>query len=308
MSMSHDAVAEQQQAQGEARAFGTEAPTVAPVSEDGRLVSEVVYWRDYYDLSDIHYEWNNGRLEEKPVSDYATYLVYRWLIALLEHFLEAHPIAATIALEMGFRLALPHKVVIRKPDFGVVRLDNPRPLKPRDNSYPGVFDLCIEALSDLERKDIECDTVTKKREYAAGGVPEYYILHRERERMAFFARGDDGLYRPIEPVDDVIASRVLPGFRFRTADLSSQPPLSELRGDPVYSDFVLPGWRAAEQRAVAEAQRAAAEAERADAEAARAEAAIERADAERRARSAAEARAQAAEEALARLQQARGRD
>ncbi|MBK1630151.1 hypothetical protein CKO31_05220 [Thiohalocapsa halophila] len=285
--MSRDAVAEEHRPSADSHSSAHDAPVVEPVSEDGRPVSEDVYWRDYYDLSDIHYEWNNGRLEEKPVSDYATYLVYRWLIALLGHFLEVKPIAATIALEMGFRLALPEKVVIRKPDFGVVRLDNARPLQPRDNTYPGVFDLCIEALSDLERKGIERDAVTKKQEYAAGGVPEYYIVHRERGRMAFFARGDDGLYQPMEPVDDVIASRVLPGFRFRIADLLTQPSPSDLRDDPVYADFVLPGWRAAEQRAAAEAERAAEE---------------------QRARLAAEARARAAEESLARLRRERGRD
>ncbi|WP_172965200.1 hypothetical protein [Candidatus Thiodictyon syntrophicum] len=38
----------------------------------------------------------------------------------------------------------------------------------------------------LERRGSERDTVTKKAEYAAGGVPEYYILHREPERQAFF--------------------------------------------------------------------------------------------------------------------------
>jgi hypothetical protein len=50
-------------------------------------------------------------------------------------------------------------------------------------------------------------TLTKKQEYAAAGVPEYYTLHRERAQMALFSRADNGLYRPIAPVDDVIASR-----------------------------------------------------------------------------------------------------
>jgi len=149
------------------------APEVAsePRSADGLRVSEETYWKEYYLESDIHYEWNNGRLEEKPVSDYGTFLVYAWFIKLLQHFLDTRPIARMVALEMGFRLALPTGTVIRKPDFGVVCNTNPQPLLPLDASYHGVFDLCIEALSDLEHRGSERDTVTKKAEYAAGGCP-----------------------------------------------------------------------------------------------------------------------------------------
>ncbi len=142
--------------------------------------------------SNIHYEWNNGHLEEKPVSDYETFLVYHWFMLLLDHFLRTRPIAKLVALEMGFRLLLPTVTVIRKPDFGVVRNDNLQPLLLLDASYHGIFDLCIEALSDKKRADIERDAMVKKAEYAAHGVPEYYILYREPERQAFFARTGAG--------------------------------------------------------------------------------------------------------------------
>ena len=264
---------------------------VPPVSHDGRWVSEEEYWCEYYLDSDVHYEWNHGRLEEKPVSDYETITVYQWFMTLLSHFLRVHPIAKLEALEMGFRLALPTGTVIRKPDLGVVSHDNPLPLLPLDCSYHGVFDLCVEALSDQEQRGIERDTVVKKAEYAAAGVPEYFILHREPEYLAFFTRTAAGLYVPLEPEDDVIRSRVLPGFQFRLADLVRQPEHETLRTDPVYADFVLPGWRAAEEQAAAETQRADAEAQRADTEAARAVAEAQRAAAEAQARQAAEQRA-----------------
>ncbi len=80
---------------------------VAPCSHAGRVVSEDAYWRLYYLDSDIHYEWNDGRLEEKPVSDYETFQVYHWFMVLLGHFLTERPIARLAALEMGFRLPLP---------------------------------------------------------------------------------------------------------------------------------------------------------------------------------------------------------
>jgi hypothetical protein len=233
-----------------------DAECLASPSHAGRRVSEDEYWRTYYLDSDIHYEWNNGRLDEKPVSDYETFLVYEWFMHLLRLFLDTRPIAKMVALEMGFRLALPTGAVIRKPDFGVVRNANPQPLLPLDVSYHGVFDLCVEALSDRERRDILRDTLMKKAEYAAAGVPEYYILHRTPEQQAFFARAADGLYVPIAPEDGVIGSRVLPGFQFRPTDLCRRPEHATLRDDPAYAAFVLPGWREAEARARQAEQRA----------------------------------------------------
>jgi len=284
----------------EARPIDGSRPPPAPAPQerspaDGLRVSEEAYWRDYYLVSDIHYEWNGGLLEEKPVSDYETYLVYAWFTRLLQHFLDTRPIARMVALEMGFRLTLPTGTVIRKPDFGVVLADNPQPLLPLDVSYHGVFDLCVEALSDHERRGIERDTVTKKAEYAAGGVPEYYILHRDPARQAFLTRTPVGLYVPITPTDGVICSKILPGLRFRLTDLCDQPTPEALRADPVYADFMLPGWLAAERRAEVQTQRADAEQERADAEA------RARQEAERRAETEAQGR-RAAEQALAELQ------
>jgi hypothetical protein len=269
-----------------------------PVSHDGREVTEEEYWRDYYLESDVHYEWNNGRLEEKPVSDYGTFLVYAWFIELLRHFLRARPSARMVALEMGFRLVLPTGTVIRKPDLGVVRDDNPVPLQPLDASYRGVFDVCIEALSDKDRRGIARDAVTKRAEYAAGGVAEYYILHREPGHQAFYARTSAGVYVPIVPAAGVIRSLVLPGFQFRLDDLLTQPSPEAMRHDPVYAPFVLPGWREAEERAAAAMQQAQAQAQ-AEAQArAVAEQGMQQAIA---AQEAAEAARAQAEEALARL-------
>lgn len=70
----------------------------------------------------------------------------------------------------------------------MVRHDNPQPLLPHDASYHGVFDLCVEALPERKQRDIERDVVTKKGEYAAAGVPEYYILHPDPEHQVFSSR------------------------------------------------------------------------------------------------------------------------
>jgi Uma2 family endonuclease len=231
-------------------------------------VSEEVYWEKYYHYagsSDFCYEWNNGYLEEKPVSDYANDLLIQWFIDILRHFLHVHPIGKLITVEMGFRLALPGETLIRRPDFSVVLNTNPVPLNLKDHSYAGIFDLCIELISDITLKDIQRDTLHKKREYGAIGVKEYFILDAEGEHTVFYRRNQLGTYESIlSKYGDVIQSEVLPGFQFRISDLYQRPALEDMAADPVYRDFIYLSYQAEKQRAEREAQRAEQERQRAE--------------------------------------------
>ncbi len=252
---------------------------VEPRSEAGKRVSEEEYWERYYEFSDIHYEWNDGILEEKPVADYRNTVLYRWFMLLLDAFLASHPVGKLVHLEMGFRLQLPHKATIRKPDMFVIRNDNPVDLGDLEHTYRGVCDLAIESLSDTTRGEVERDTVQKKEEYEAFGIPEYYILDASGERTAFYRLTPDGDYVEMSVgADNVIRSLALPGFQFRLADLERQPRLIELAVDPLYSGYVLPEYVAERERA--QQAELAAEFERLRAEEALLEAAQERQRAE----------------------------
>lgn len=244
----------------------------SPYSAAGLRVTEDEYWEKYYEVSDYPYEWNNGVLEEKPVSDYATFKVYKWLFLLVEAYLLSHPIGKLVALETGFRMALADKMTIRKPDFFVVRNDNPTPYLDSDNSFQGIADLCVEAISDTSKKNLERDTKTKRREYEMAGVHEFFMLDANTEHMTFYRRMLDGKYLAI-PVgqDGLIRSEVLPGFQFRLTDLYRQPSLLELSEDEVYRHFVLPEVGALKVRAEQEYERAEQEAMRAGQEYERAE-------------------------------------
>jgi hypothetical protein len=224
----------------------------------------------------------------------------------LIEFLRARPIAERVGLEMGFRLRLPDKIAIRRPDYGLVLHDNPLPLQGLDQSYRGIFDLCLEGVSTSSRIMRERDTVVKKAEYAAGGVREYYLLHHTVELRAFYRLTDRGIYEPIPATSEgVIGSAVLPGFRWRLADLDRQPPLEALVADPVYRDFVLLNvqrerTRADQERARADQERTRADQERARAEQAERQAAREQARAEQAERQAAREQVRA-ERLVARL-------
>ncbi len=210
-----------------------------PLPYHGMPVSEADYWRDYYDGNQPTFEWNNGRLEEKGVSDWETAKLFFWFFQLLSAYLQTHPSADLVMLEMGFSVQLPGKKVIRRPDIGLVHRDNPIALKDRDRSYQGIYDLCLEGLSDSSKAIRENDTLVKPKEYAKAGVKEYFILYHKLDECMFYRLTRHGVYVPIQPGrGDVICSQVLPGFQWRLAELESQPALIELVDHPVYQDYV----------------------------------------------------------------------
>lgn len=129
-----------------------------PRSEAGLRVSEEEYWEKYYEYvgdSDFQYEWNNGILEEKPAADFLSSQMYMWFFSLLNKYLIAYPVAKPVGLNIGFRLTLPEKVTIRKPDLAVISNSNPIAIDDDDCWYKGTYDVCIEFLSDAEPWEVE---------------------------------------------------------------------------------------------------------------------------------------------------------
>ena len=304
---------EQSQAKDNPDAVNPDAP------DDGLYVTEEEYWARWYanpySDRDVKYEWNNGRLEAKPLSNPAQIALYNWFLNILQRYVQSHPIARLINLETGFSLTIEdleevrgEKKVVRRPDIGVIHNDNPVEWEEDDRSYKGVCDMCVESLSDSTKADVYRDTVEKRIEYAQGGVREYYILDPSEEYMHCYRRNAEGEYVEIEvDADGVIRSRVLPGFQFRWDDLLRRPDIEELALDEVYSGYVLPKYKASVVRAGREARRADREARRAGREARRAvvEAAARRRAEERAAMEAAarrRAEERADEEAAARKQ------
>jgi hypothetical protein len=251
-----------QEALGNPRLTGlrTYLPSFVPLKSSPfskPFISETEYWKHYYDHPEKVYEWQNGYLQEKMMSEQITYLTYLWHLELVNFYLKTHPIAELAGLEMGFRLVLPDEVDIRKPDLGVVLKSNPVPLLPHESSYQGTFDICIEALSQSNADMIKRDTVTKKAEYALAGVKEYFILDGNQRYSEFYRLSTNGLYVPIKPLKGgIIKSKVLPGFQFRIDDLYQKPSPDEMINDPVYQGFVLPGYHE-EKRARKEAEQRA---------------------------------------------------
>jgi len=226
------------------------------VSEDGRFVSEKEYWKKYYNRPDFNYEWKNGYLEEKPMADVESSLVYQWFSDILRCYFSTYPVGTIVNLEIGFRLALPDKTSIRKPDLAIVLNDNPAVLNLTDCNYSGIFDICLESLSYSEKNEILRDTVEKKEEYEGIGVREYYILDARKKETAFYRLDRKGKYVKIKPEKGIVRSEVLEGFQFEIKDLYSQPSPEKLSEKETYRHYVLPFYSKAKLRAESEKLRA----------------------------------------------------
>ncbi len=252
--------------------------------DEGRRVSKEEYFAKWYENPypdiDVSYEWNNGILEAKPLPNQPQLDLYNWFLILLHCNVVTFLHASLLNLETGFELTMPDpdapsgtREAVRKPDVGVILNSNPTPWGRIDQRhFEGVCDLVVEAVSDSTIAEVLRDTEEKKEDYALGGVMEYFILDPTGEHMRFYRLASPGRYETIQPNDlGVIRSEVLTGFQFRIDDLDRKPPLQELALDPVYSDYVVPGYRASVEKAASEANRAESESKRAESEANRAE-------------------------------------
>ncbi len=280
--------------------------------DDGRYVTLEEYWAKWYENPypdiDVSYEWNNGRLEAKPLPNEPQLDLYNWFLQLLLRYLSTRNIAKLINLETGFVLTIDdpaepsgQREAVRKPDIGVILNSNPVPWGGIDRRhFEGVCDMVVEAVSDSTPAEVLRDTEEKRRDYALAGVKEYYILDPSREHMRFYRLIPGGEYEEIQPdAEGVIGSDVLPGLQFRMEDMQRQPDLEELALNDVYSGYVIPKFQIAVTKSETEAQRADAEAAARQAEAAARQAAEQRteeekqrADAEAAARLVAEQRAE----------------
>ncbi|MEM7532020.1 MAG: Uma2 family endonuclease [Chloroflexota bacterium] len=277
---------------------------------DGVAVSLEYYWKHIYGKTEKPYEWNNGIIEEKPtVADLRKFLMYMWFIDILRDFLYVNPIAVVIGNDMGFQFTTQRGIRVRMPDFGVILNTNPVPLGDWERSYRGIFDICIESVSDSKRSHVTRDTETKRIEYAQGGVPEYFILDESppsrTNETAFYHLGPNGIYQPIQPINGVIRSSILQGFQLRREHLFSRPHPAELIDDPVYQAFISPHVRSERNRVLSELRRANAERLRAEVAEQQVETEHQRAEAEHQRAEAERQRAEEAERRLAEEAEAR---
>ncbi len=110
-----------------------------------------------------------------------------------------------------FRFWLPGMISGRNPDLGVVLHGAPKDWRGRR-----IPSLASEVVS---RRSVRRDYVTKREEYLAYGLDEYWIVNPLKRQVAVLSRRGDTWHEALFRDDQVIVSLVLPGFATTVAGL-----------------------------------------------------------------------------------------
>lgn len=160
-------------------------PPLAPIQDlqAGREMS-VQEWLDLPE--DTEGELVDGRLAEEEVPDALHELAVAWLITLLNTWLG--PRGFVLGSELK---TLTREKTGRKPDLTVFLAGRPAP--PRRGPIRQPADILVEVVSASPR-DERRDRVEKMAEYAAFGVPFYWLLDPALGSFEVFQRNADGNY------------------------------------------------------------------------------------------------------------------
>jgi Uma2 family endonuclease len=188
----------------------------APVTEEQRLPMSYEEWLAWAGES-TQSEWVDGEaiVFMPPKTVHA--LISGWLFNLLWLYTDLLDLGQVIQAPFEMRLA--HSA--REPDILFIARRNLERLTPE--RLLGPADLVVELVSD--------DSVTRDRrdklaEYAAAGVPEYWLFdpRPRRQTSAFFLLTEEGDYRAAKLDEDGrYHSAVLPGFWLDPAWLWREP-------------------------------------------------------------------------------------
>jgi Uma2 family endonuclease len=158
-------------------------------------------------------EFDNGMIEVLPVPTKTHQLIVLFLYDMLKAFIAGRG----IVLVAPYRLRLPAANRYREPD--VVYLTQDQNARAGED-FTDAAELVMEVVSPNDR---DRDYVTKRRDYAEAGVPEYWIIDRDA-RHVLVLRLEAGQY--VEHgrfgAGQRATSHRLPGFAVPVDDILAQ--------------------------------------------------------------------------------------
>jgi Uma2 family endonuclease len=179
---------------------------------------------DYLALSQQHrVELVDGCIEVLPMATIFHQLLADFLHTLLKTYLATsaspeHRRGRALFAPLTIRLG---KGRFRDPDVIYLRPERLRAL----HEQPEGADLVIEIVSEGE-ENRERDLVTKRAEYAAAGIQEYWIVDPESRTVTVLTLPDQNAptYREhgVFPVGNLATSVLLPGFTVDVAEMFTQ--------------------------------------------------------------------------------------
>ncbi|MHB1557125.1 MAG: Uma2 family endonuclease [Isosphaeraceae bacterium] len=158
------------------------------------------------------YELGRGVLEVNQVANDPHFQVVSNLYSAAARHQREHP---GVILRYGggneLQFIIPGLVSGRNPDLGVVLCGAPRDWRGRRKPA-----LAAEVVS---RGSVERDYVTKREEYLAYGLDEYWIVDPLERKVTVLSRRGDTWSEAVFRDEQTIVSLVLPGFATTVAEL-----------------------------------------------------------------------------------------
>lgn len=162
---------------------------------------------DYLDLTHITnrlVEFSNGCIEILPTPKTSHQLIVQYLSNLLLRFVTPRQLGVALFAPLRVRLA---QGAFREPDVVFMAAENAGRM---GEDYWDGADLVMEVVSDENRNH---DFVTKRAEYAAARIPEYWIIDARDKRVLVLTLRGASYECHIEAVPGQLAdSLILPGF------------------------------------------------------------------------------------------------
>ena len=164
-------------------------------------------------------EFTDGVLEFLPMPDRIHQDLVRWLFLKLNGFVDSSRCGK--AYFAPLRVKTDNKKY-REPD--VVYLSNERDQQYPDRSRPPFgADLVMEVVSEGEEAR-DRDTRQKPADYAAAGIPEYWIVDSENRTITVLSLdGQEYFSRGVFGEGEVAESVLLPGFSVSVSECFAQP-------------------------------------------------------------------------------------
>lgn len=132
--------------------------------------------QDYFGLKTRHLvEFSDGHIEVLPMQKLSHQRMALWLLERLNEFVRPRQLGEVLFAPVPVRL-WPRKY--REPDLFFLS----RARLAKAGEYPDGVDLAVEVVSDgpeARERDLE----TKRVEYAAAGIPEYWIVDPELQQI-----------------------------------------------------------------------------------------------------------------------------
>ncbi len=157
-------------------------------------------------------EFSDGKLEVLPPPNTSHQLRVDFLGDLLKTFIRDHRDGRVLFAPLPVRLGVGR---YREPD--IVYLSGTRVRQSED--YPEGADLVVEVVSeDTANRDL----ITKRAEYAAAGISEYWIVDPQQETITILVLEETGNEYGVHgtfPRDSQATSRLLDGFYVAVNDV-----------------------------------------------------------------------------------------